>query len=198
MKPAEARSSVGTDDHGASWYRVLVRQAILRVRVKKSSNAVGAANGLGKELQSLHEPLVGFGTTETEKSGAGVSEAFAAQAGDAELIVGPFQQVQRQSVTGDAEPITDGGDVREDVKRRLGRQRVKPVDLIQAVGQQDDLLTESIHLCRAFGMVLFERPVPASWTSGGVHDKDVLTILPIASATSADATANPKRQPLML
>ena len=40
--------------------------------------------------------------------------------------------------------------------------------------------------------------VPASCTIGGVHDSVVLIILPMTSATSTDATANPSRQPLML
>ena len=40
--------------------------------------------------------------------------------------------------------------------------------------------------------------MPASCTIGGVHDSVVLIILPMASATSADATAKPSRQPLML
>ena len=40
--------------------------------------------------------------------------------------------------------------------------------------------------------------VPASCTIGGVHDSVVLIILPMTSATSADATAKPSRQPLML
>ena len=40
--------------------------------------------------------------------------------------------------------------------------------------------------------------LPASCTIGGTHESDVLIILPITSATSADATAKPSRQPLML
>ena len=38
----------------------------------------------------------------------------------------------------------------------------------------------------------------AHWTSGGLHEAEVLISLPIASTTSGCATAKPIRQPLML
>ncbi len=45
---------------------------------------------------------------------------------------------------------------------------------------------------------LVSAATPASCTIGGVQDRVVLIILPIASAISADETAKPSRQPLML
>ena len=55
----------------------------------------------------------------------------------------------------------------------------------------------SIESSRSF-LSPFSAAVPASCTIGGVHDSVVLIILPIVSATSTDATAKPRRQPLML
>ena len=78
-----------------------------------------SGSGLGEEGDGLVDPLVGLGATEAEEAAAGVAEALAAQAGDAERVVGPFQQVQRQAVRGDPQAVADR-------RGRRGRRRTCP------------------------------------------------------------------------
>ena len=109
----------------------------------------------------------------------GVAEALATQAGNSEVIIRTFEQVQGQAVAGDAEPVADRSHVREDVERRRRVKRVNSVDLIEPFRQQNPLLAKLLH-----DIV--------------VHDNVVLTIFPIASAIRSPVTQKPSRQPLML
>ena len=76
--------------------------------LKIAPDPVDPAQGLGQERDGLVDPLVGLGATEPEEAAAGVAEALAAQAGDAEFVVRPFQQVERQAVRGDAQAVAAG------------------------------------------------------------------------------------------
>ncbi len=70
---------------------------MVRVLVQVGGHAVGAGEGDQNEVESLLQAVVRFGATEPQKAAAGIAEALAAQAGDAEAVVGSFQQVERQS-----------------------------------------------------------------------------------------------------
>ena len=85
-------------------------------------NAVRSRHRVGKELYGLFEAFIRLGAAEAQKSLAGRTKTFASQTGDAEMIVGTFQQEHGQAVRKDAQALTDGGDVGENVKRAGGHQ----------------------------------------------------------------------------
>ena len=72
------------------------------MRFEVRGDAVGAGQRDGDEIDRLLQAVVGFGATEAEEAGTGFAEAFAAEAGDAEVVVGSFEQVQREAVALDA------------------------------------------------------------------------------------------------
>src|SRR4051812_45143295 len=86
------------------------------VGIEISLHPVGPGDRLGEESDGLVDPLVGLGATEAEEAAARLAEALAAEAGDAEVVVGPFEQVERQAVRADPQPVADRADVREDVE----------------------------------------------------------------------------------
>ena len=120
-------------------------------------NPVGTIERLGKKRHRLVDALVGLSATEAQETPAGFAEALTPQACDAELIVGPFEQVVGQAVRGDLKSVADRANVGKDVKR-AGRPRdPEPFDLLQAVAETLDLAAESVHVvvasrrCRARG-----------------------------------------------
>src|SRR4051794_23941323 len=72
---------------------IRLSEAELGIGDEEPPHAIGAGEGFGEEGDGLLDPLVGLGTTEAEEARAGVAEAFAAEAGDAEFVVGPLEQV---------------------------------------------------------------------------------------------------------
>ena len=123
------------------------------------------------------------------------AEALAAQARHAPLVVRPFQQVHRQAVRRDAEPLADR-------PTRSGRRRrcppasapSRPSTLPQLVDEQLDLLRgTSPSPRRARRRRASSAAWPASCTIGGTHDSDVLIILPISSTIrgGTDRVAEP-------
>ncbi len=73
---------------------------------------------VGMKSSACFKRSFGSAQLKRRKPAPACAEAFAAEAGDAELVVGAFQQVHRQAVARDAELVADGRDVREDVERR--------------------------------------------------------------------------------
>lgn len=118
-----------------------------------------------QEGQRLFEAIIRFSTTEAEKPMARIAEALPTEASDAELVVGTFEQIQREAVTRDAKSIANGGHVRKDIERRLRIKRVDSFDLIETVGQQHDFLTKQLHLAIAFGVIALE-----GIQTGQLHD----------------------------
>lgn len=55
------------------------------------SRSSGCLEGLAEEADGLDQAFVRFCTTEAEEAQAGRPEAFSAEAGDAEVVVGPFE-----------------------------------------------------------------------------------------------------------
>ena len=129
-------------------------------------NAVRARDADGKEIECLLKPFVRLGATEAEEAAACLSETFASQAGDSEFVVGSLEEIEREAVAGDAEPVADRSDVREDVERRGGVERMEAVQLVEAVRQEFDLLAELLHDRVAFSGVSFE-----SRLTGELHQR---------------------------
>ena len=79
---------------------------------------------MGNDLPQLTIPtssgvaVVGFRATEAKEAVAGFAESFAAEASNAEVVVGSLQQVQRKAVARVVQSVADRGDVWEDVERR--------------------------------------------------------------------------------
>ena len=70
-----------------------------------SGDPLKPRQGDRQEVEGLLNPVVRLGTTEPQEAGARLAKALAPQAGHSEFVVGPFEQVQSQSVTGDTQPI---------------------------------------------------------------------------------------------
>ena len=85
-------------------------------------NALGSGNRFSKELDCLFEAVIRFGAAKTQESLAGRAEAFPSQAGDAEMIVGAFQQEHGQAMGSDSQVTANRRNVRKDVKRTGGHQ----------------------------------------------------------------------------
>jgi len=83
----------------------------LGVGFEEAADAVGAVEGAGEEGDGLLDAVVGLGATEAEEAGAGGAEAFAAEAGDAERVVGPLEQVECQAVRRQAQAVANLADV---------------------------------------------------------------------------------------
>ena len=63
----------------------------LGIGLEVAADAVGPLQRRGEEGDGLVDALVGLGATEAEEAAAGLAEAFAAQAGDAERVVGALR-----------------------------------------------------------------------------------------------------------
>src|SRR2546423_15003595 len=91
--------------HAGSTDEIRLAKAVLGMLLKVSPNPINPAQCVGDERDRLADSFIGLGATEAQEAAAGFAEAFAAQAGDAEGVVGPFQQVERQAVRGDPQTI---------------------------------------------------------------------------------------------
>ena len=80
------------------------------------------------------------------KPRAGIAETLATEARHAARVVRALQQIQREAVRRDAEPVADGRDRGEHVERPAGHQARDAVDLVQPGDEQLDLLPELLHL----------------------------------------------------
>ena len=74
---------------------------ILRIRLQIALHSFGALDRLRHKLHGLVDAFVGLGATETQEPLAGLAETFASQAGHPEVVVGRFEQIERQAVRGD-------------------------------------------------------------------------------------------------
>lgn len=137
------------------------------MRIEVFGDPVGTTEGRGDKVDGLLEPVVRFGTTEAEESTTGFTETFAAEAGDAELVVGTFEEIESQSVAGDAELIADWCDVGEDVERGCGIDGFEAVELIESIGEEDDFFSEELHGLVAFGGIAFEGGETGELDDGG-------------------------------
>ena len=61
-------------------------------------NAFFPREGGRQEIERLLQTVVRLGTTKPQESTARFAEALAAQAGDAEFVVGPLEQIHGQAV----------------------------------------------------------------------------------------------------
>ena len=64
---------------------------MIGVRFKPCFNSIGSRKSDRQKIQSLLQSFVWFGTTESQKPAASLTEAFAAQTGDSKIIVRTFQ-----------------------------------------------------------------------------------------------------------
>ena len=72
--------------------RIRLYQPEFRMLFEIGLDAIGARNGQRQKVERLLQAVVRLGATEAQKTRARLAEAFAPQAGDAELVVGPFEQ----------------------------------------------------------------------------------------------------------
>src|SRR5262245_59353464 len=100
---------------------------------------------LWKKTEGLFKPLVRLSAAKPQETTSGVPESLAPQAGDAELFVGAFEKIERQTVTRDFQTIADGCHVWEDVERRRRIERVESVDAVESGGEQFDFLAKLEH-----------------------------------------------------
>jgi len=126
------------------------------VRLKVPGDPVGAAESSGDEIDGLLEPVVRLGTTEAEESTAGFAEAFPTEAGYAEFVVGTFEEIEGETVAGDAESVADGGNIGEDVESGRGVDGFEAIELVESAGEEDDFLAEELHGLVTFGGIAFE------------------------------------------
>lgn len=124
--------------------------------LKIFGDAVGATECGGDEIDGLLEAIIWFGTTEAEESTTGFTEAFTTEAGNAELVIGTFEEVEGETVAGDAELVADGGNIGEDVEGGRGVDGLEAVELVESIGEEDDFLAEELHGFVAFDGIAFE------------------------------------------
>ncbi len=150
------------------------------IRFDVASDAVEPLDRSGKERHCLVDAFVGLGATEPQEAVAGLAEAFAAQAGHAESIVGRFKQIKCQAVRRDAQPVADRADVGKDVegagraeRRESRRCATGPTDIFSTLRETGPCSRrESAASCSRAAWA-------ASWASGGLHEAVVLISLPI-------------------
>ena len=65
---------------------------MLRVLLEPLFEPVAPRDRGRDELERLLQPVVRLGAAESQEARARLAEAFAAEAGDAELVVGPFSR----------------------------------------------------------------------------------------------------------
>jgi hypothetical protein len=68
--------------------QVRLQEPVLRVVGEPRREAVGTRERLRDEVERLLQPIVRLGTAQAQEPGARLAEALAAQAGDAERVVG--------------------------------------------------------------------------------------------------------------
>jgi len=109
-----------------------------------------------EETYRFHEAFVRLGTTEAEKPQSGRSKAFTAEAGNATVRVGLFQQEHSQAVGGEAETLAPGAQVREDVESAGGWMNRNSFDAAEVFDEEFDFGAETLHVFGACGEVVFE------------------------------------------
>ena len=150
--------------------RSLIRcyESELGMLLKVAPNSIDPAQCIGEERDGLVDPFVGLGATEPEEAAAGLAEALAPQAGDAEVVVGPFQQVQGQAVRGDPQAIARSVGRRERRKTcRPGRATGRPSTLFSPCAEPLDLAAEPVHVIVARGGVVLEGRLGGPLGQGG-------------------------------
>ena len=92
------------------------------MRAQIALDSIRSSNNVGEELDGLPKAVIRLGAAKAQESLAGRAETFPSQAGDAEMIVGAFQQEHGQAMGGDSQVTADLRNVRKDVKRAGGHQ----------------------------------------------------------------------------
>ena len=106
---------------------------------QEPGHPIGPVKGIGEEGDGLVDAVVGLGAAEADEAGSRGAEAFAAQAGDAELVVGGFEQIQSQTVRGQAQAVAEAADVGKDVEGAGGGRDVNAVYLREAAASRSTL-----------------------------------------------------------
>src|SRR5579875_2720764 len=132
--------------HELSGHRVRFGEHELRIRLEVAEDALGPIQRDLEERDGLVDPLIGLGATEAEEAAAGVAEALAAEAGDAEVLVGALEQIEGQTVRGDPQAITEDADIREHVERPGRSGHAEALNALQGVAESDDLAPEALHV----------------------------------------------------
>src|SRR5438105_2974522 len=97
-------------------------KAITRIGFEIPVEAIEARHCFGHEGNGLAQSLIHLCTAEAQKTLSRRSEAFAAQARDAEFIVRAFEQVHGQAMRLNAKTAADRGHVGKCVKCASGPQ----------------------------------------------------------------------------
>ncbi len=95
-------SCTGVDCWVRSGQAVGLRKHVLGVRFQIALDAAVPVQGARDEINGLVDSLIGLGATEPQEAAAGLAEAFATQAGNAEIVIGPFEEIECQAVRADA------------------------------------------------------------------------------------------------
>src|SRR5947207_10454534 len=72
--------------------RARLSQPVFRMGVEIACDALRSRNGVLEKRHRVTQAVVGLGATEAEKALAGGTEALAAEAGHAPLVVSAFEQ----------------------------------------------------------------------------------------------------------
>jgi hypothetical protein len=81
--------------------RIGLAQSELGVFLEIALEPVATIERLWQELHRFVDALIGLSATETKEAFSGFPKALATQAGNAEMLVGAFEQEVGQSVRGD-------------------------------------------------------------------------------------------------
>src|SRR5437762_940277 len=130
---------------------IRLTEHVLRTFLEELLDPCGAVESFGEKFDRLVDAFVGLGATEADEASAGLAEGFAPETRDTELIVSAFEQIKRQAVRGDLQPVTDRLDVGENVEGPGGRDDSEALDLGQAGREALDLAAEAAHVFVAGG-----------------------------------------------
>src|SRR5437870_741635 len=109
---------------------------------EKVFDAVAARQGDGQEIESRAQLFVRLRAAKPQEAGPGFSKTFAAEASHAESVVGPFEQIHRQPVRRDAQPIADLKHRWKRIKRARRIEAMNPLDRVEAGDQQIELFAK--------------------------------------------------------
>ena len=97
---------------------------MLGTRGEAGGNPVVPGHCLGDERDGVGQRIVRLRAAQPQDPATRGAEAFPTRTGDAEPVIGSFQQIHRQAVRRDPVPVADRRDRREHIDRATRKQAV--------------------------------------------------------------------------
>src|SRR5208337_1729077 len=125
------------------------------------------AQGARDEIDGLVDSFIGLGATEPKEAAAGLAEAFATQASNAEIVIGPFEEIECQAVRADAQSVACRTCIGKDIEGAGGTCHAQPIDSGQPGAESLNFAAKPVHVVIAGGRVVLEGGLGRPLRQGG-------------------------------